>query len=149
MERIRPSDRRCPGRALPALLLCLALTGCGWGRGEVSGTVRYNGRPLPFGTIQFLGPDGIPRAGKIGPDGTFSVGVPAGQAKVIISCLDEARMARATPQSAPGHGRAALNPSSSGGLSLIPPRYSDWNASGLTVLVRRGKTTQDFALTPN
>jgi hypothetical protein len=35
---------------------------------------------------------------------------------------------------------------SSGTFSLIPLRYADWNASGLTVLVKAGKTMQDFAL---
>src|SRR5260370_22275891 len=97
--------------ALLAVLLGASISGCGWGRGEVSGTVRYNGRPLPFGTIQFLGPDGVPCSGKIQPDGTFSVEVPAGEAKVIVSCVDEARLKRFTARPAGGPGRLAPRPS--------------------------------------
>ena len=135
--------------ALVALLLGASLAGCGPGQGEVSGVVRVNGRPLPFGTIQFLGADGVPRAGKIQPDGTFSVGVPAGEAKVIVSCVDEARLNRLTAQLASKQGRAAPPPPAAENFSLIPQRYADWNASGLTVLVQPGKTVQDFALTSN
>jgi hypothetical protein len=132
--------------ALPILLLCAALTGCGRGVGEVSGTVRCNGRPLPFGTIQFLGTDGLPRAGAIGPDGSYSVQVPVGTAKVIVSCVDEARMKRVSSQLAAGRGRSAPAPAPSGQLSLIPQRYADWDASGLTVVVESGKTERDFDL---
>jgi hypothetical protein len=150
MSRFRSLDLPRPRRdALVALLLGASLAGCGPGQGEVSGVVRVNGRPLPFGTIQFLGPDGVPRAGKIRPDGTFSVGVPPGEAKVIVSCVDEARLSRSAATPAGRGRRAAPPPSPSGGFSLIPGRYADWDASGLKVVVRPGKTVQDFALTPN
>jgi hypothetical protein len=140
--------RRAAGAALLAVLLCASLAGCGSGRGEVSGTVRCDGKPLPHGTIQFLGEDGVPHAARIQPDGTFAVEVPAGEAKVIVSCVDEARLGRFTSQLA-GHSRGAPPPASSGNFSLIPQRYADWNASGLTVLVRRGQTVRDFDLTSN
>jgi hypothetical protein len=145
----RPSSRVRPGQAGLALLLGAALAGCGAGQGEVSGTVRYRGKPLPFGTIQFLGQEGVPCAGRIRPDGTFSVQVPAGAAKVIISCVDEARMSRFLRQRAGGHGRAAPPTLPAGGFSLIPRRYADWTASGLTVLVTDGQTVQDFDLGSN
>jgi hypothetical protein len=146
MDRFRSLRRLHPGRTGLLVVLLCAGTGCGLGQGEVRGTVRYNGKPLPFGTIQFLGPDGIARAGKIGPDGTFSVAVPAGEVKVIVSCMAEARLSRSTGPSAGRHGRAVRPTLSSGGYSLIPQRYADWNGSGLTVLVKRGKTVQDFTL---
>jgi len=38
---------------------------------------------------------------------------------------------------------------SPGNFSLIPQRYADWDASRLTVVVKRGKTVQDFDLTSN
>jgi hypothetical protein len=149
MNRFRLLNRLCPARALLlALLVCASIAGCGSGRGEVSGIVRYNGKPLPAGTIQFLGSDGIPCAGKIQPDGTFSVRVPIGEAKVIVSWVDEARMSRDLGQSADRNGRAAPRPSATS-FSLIPQRYADWNASGLSVLVESGKTLHDFALLPH
>jgi hypothetical protein len=147
MGRFHWFNRLRPARAgLLAVVLCAAAAGCGSGRGEVSGTVRYNGKPLASGTIQFLGPDGIPCAGKIQPDGTFSVWVPVGEARVIVSCVDEGRMNRALAQLVGSNGRAAPPPSATRNLSLIPQRYADWNASGLSVLVEPGKTLHDFAL---
>jgi hypothetical protein len=146
MDRYHVLNRLRPGRGALLALLLGAITGCGGGQGEVSGTVRCNGKPLPFGTIQFLGPDGVPCAGQIRPAGTFSVGVPVGEAKVIISCVDQPRMGRFTRQLTASRGRAAPPPLTSRSFSLIPQRYSDWNTSGLTVVVKRGKTTQDFAL---
>jgi hypothetical protein len=135
--------------AMSALVLCGSLAGCGSGSGEVSGTVRFNGKPLPFGTIQFLGQDGIPCSGAIQSDGTFSVTVPAGQARVIIRCVDETRLSHFTSRMAGRHGRAASPMSAPGQDSLIPQRYSDWDTSRLTVLVQSGKTVQDFDLTSN
>jgi hypothetical protein len=151
VDRVRFWHRLHPGRTvLPLALLCASIAGCGPGQGEVSGTVHYNGKPLPFGTIQFLGSDGVPRAAKIESDGTFSVQVPAGDARVIVSCVDEDRLNRFTAQQVAGNrGRAAPPPGPAGNFSLIPLRYSDWNGSGLTVRVGRGKTTQDFDLTSN
>ena len=146
MKRIRSVCGRCPGQVGLALLLCVSIGGCG-GLGEVRGTVRCNGKPLPFGTIQFLGRDGLPHAGPIGPDGTFAVAVPAGEAKVIVSCLPEAGTNRVNGPSTASAGRAAPPASAQAKRSLIPPRYADWDASGLTVRVERGPMTQDFALT--
>ena len=147
MNRFRSLKRLRPWRAaLPAVLLCAA-AGCGPGQGEISGVVRYNGEPLPSGTIQFLGPDGIPPAAKIRPDGTYSVQAPAGDAKVVVSCVDEARLNSFLGGLAAGHGRAAPPTPAAGDFSRIPQRYADWNASGLTARVRSGKITQDFDLT--
>jgi hypothetical protein len=126
-------------------LLLGAITGCGGSRAEVSGTVRYDGKPLSFGTIQFLGPDGIPCAGQIQPDGTFSVQVPPGAARVIVSC-SQTPMNRSAAAPSADRGRPARL-AFSGSVSLIPQRYADWNTSGLSVQVHSGKTTQDFALT--
>jgi hypothetical protein len=149
MNRIRFPHR--PWRTvLPALLLTVTMIGCGSRRAEVSGMVRYNGKPLPAGTIQFLGSDGLAYPAQIQPDGTFSVRVPAGEAKVIIRCVDEDRLSRITAQMAGNRGRVSA-PSGLAirNLSLIPQRYADWSTSRLTVLVERGKTTQDFDLTPD
>jgi hypothetical protein len=133
----------------PALLalLGLALAGCGPGWSEVSGTVRCDGKPLPFGTIQFLGPDGIPRASAIGADGTFSVRVRRGEAKVIVSCMEQPRLEQADGEAS--RGRAVARPEAGARLSLIPQRYADWTASGLTLVVTGGKQQQDFTLSSN
>ncbi len=146
MNRLRSLLSPRPTRAaLLALLLGGLAVGCGTSQGEVSGTVRYQGKPLAFGTVQFLGADGIPYAAQIQPDGTFSVRLPAGPAKVIVRCVDEARLSRAVSRSASRHSRTAV-PGPVGNVSLIPQRYADWDASGLTVVVTPGQNVQDFNL---
>src|SRR5262245_21192430 len=129
MARFPSLNRLRLGR-VGLLALLLGTAGCGSGQGVVSGTIRYNGKPLPFGTIQFLGPDGIPRAGQIHSDGTFSVSVPAGPARVIVSCVAQPRPNQLTGPLAGRSGRAAAATLTSGTFALIPQRYADWNASG-------------------
>jgi hypothetical protein len=147
MDLFQWSNRLRPARVvLAALLLCASGTGCDSGQEEVRGTVRCNGLPLPSGTIQFLGPDGVPHAGTIQPDGTYSVEVPVGEAKAIVSCLDEARLNLALGRPAGHESRATPPPLPAEGFSRIPQRYADWDVSGLTVLVEPGGTVHDFDL---
>jgi hypothetical protein len=54
--------------------------------------VRYKGKVLSGGTIPFLGNDGTAYQAKIGPDGTYRVRVRVGEARVLVSCIDEGRM---------------------------------------------------------
>ncbi len=143
----RPRPRRAALTCLLALILGAPIAGCGAGVGEVRGTVRYNGKPLSQGTIQFRGSDAVPHAVPIGADGTYSVLMPAGPARVIVRCVDEKRLSRFTAQLAGRAGRVAPPPLPSGNFSLIPSRYADWETSGLSVLVEPGITVQDFALT--
>jgi hypothetical protein len=78
-----------PGFAGLAVLLGLACAGCGPGKGDVSGRVTSNGRPVVTGTVSVLGSDGLLRSGDIGPDGTYRVeGVAAGPAKVAVTSPD-------------------------------------------------------------
>src|SRR5260370_38063370 len=78
------------GRAAGAvgLLTALALAaGCGGGStGEVTGTVRVDGKPPPPGSsITFFPMDGkSPTAGGLIEDGKYTVRVPVGMAKIEI-----------------------------------------------------------------
>jgi hypothetical protein len=136
--------------ALLAIGLGAALTGCGSSVGELHGIVRYNGKPLEQGNIQFLAKDGIPRTARLGPNGAFTVTVPAGTAKVMVVSMDERQLGSFTRALAgrggPG-GRAAPPRMPKGNFSRIPQRYGDWNTSGLTVEVASGTTVHDFTLT--
>jgi hypothetical protein len=67
----------------------------GWSRPpeewtDVSGTVRYKGKALKGGTIQFLGSDGATYPATIGVDGTYRARVRVGEARVLVSCIDGA-----------------------------------------------------------
>ncbi len=136
--------------ALVALALCAAFAGCGPSVGELRGIVRYNGKPLEQGNIQFLAKDGIPRTARLGPNGTFTVSMPAGTAKVMVVSMDERKLGRFTRAMAgrggPG-GRMAPPRMPRGNFSRIPQRYGDWDTSGLTVEVASGTMVHDFTLT--
>jgi hypothetical protein len=68
------------------LFAALGLAGCDGGTTDVSGTVKYKGKPVVYGTVVVLGADGQPKAGEIRPDGTFRVGgVRRGPARVAVS----------------------------------------------------------------
>jgi hypothetical protein len=136
--------------ALVALGLGTALAGCGPSVSEVRGTVRYNGKPLEQGNIQFLAQDGIPRTARLGPNGAFAIAVPAGSAKVMVVSVDEAKLARFTTAMAGRGGptgRVSPPQTPKGNFSRIPQRYADWDASGLTIDVSSGTSVHDFTLT--
>ena len=137
--------------ALAGLAAALA-AGCGPALADVSGTVRYKGKVLSGGTIPFLGNDGTAYQAKIGPDGTYRVRVRVGEARVLVSCVDEARMVeylKKLSDSARGNKTgAAPKAQIPKGLSfsLIPEKYAAWSTSGLKVTIQGGKNTLDFDL---
>ena len=141
------SGRNLRRGAFLAVLLCPVLAGCAGRHAEVTGIVRYDGKPLSHGTIQFLGTDGIPRAGTIQRDGSFCVHVPVGVAKVIVTCLDELQVQRVSTALAGRQGRVAPPSPPSDSFTHIPLRYADWDASGLAITVESGMTVHDVALT--
>lgn len=126
-----------------AVAFAVPMSGCGGGSGlklqKVSGVVTFDGKPLTKGNVQFT-PDGSkgtrgPMAtGAIGPDGRFTLttttsgdGAPVGFYRVTVNCWDEG---------APFDPKNPKPPTPA--RSLIPERYTDDNASGLTAEVKAG-----------
>ena len=73
-------------KPLLAAALAVLISGCGSGSTNVSGKVKYQGKPVVFGSVVIVGSDGLPRSGAIQPDGSFRVnGVSPGAAKVAVS----------------------------------------------------------------
>lgn len=87
-------------RCLIALFVFLCACGCGGNTGNVSGEVRYNGKPLERGHIAFIPADGkgAPQGGAI-TSGHYTVAdVPAGPKVVnVFSSSEEAPSIR-TPE---------------------------------------------------
>jgi hypothetical protein len=127
---------------LPWLLLVLASAGCGR-VGQVSGKVCYRDQPLPAGTVLLLASDGQAYDGPIQADGTFVIhNVPVGTAKVAVTSMTPAGEGEKT-SGGKEDGRAKRRTLvKSGAHSRIPPKYSDFNQSGLTVTVEKGDTTR-------
>jgi hypothetical protein len=140
------------------LLLGLLASGCGGKMATVTGTVTFAGprgkQPLPDAVVQFMGSDGIPYSTRTGSDGTYSTQVAVGEARVLVSAINEAEARKFGNKilgkfKEPGGGvnekPLEMPPRD---FSLIPKRYGSWDTSGLKVTVTRGTNTHNFDLTP-
>lgn len=139
-------------RTLGYLLLVVLiplLSSCGNNNGlaTVTGTVRYNGKPLPNAYIAFSPMEnGLRSAGATtDSEGRYNLttfqsndGAPVGKHRVIIR-------AEELPE---GPRLAADDINYKRGKLLTPPRYSDPELSGLTAdVIAKKKNVIDFNLT--
>jgi hypothetical protein len=133
-----------PMRAWTGLLLTAMLTaGCGGGPplGQVKGTVMYRGKPVPNGTIVFVGDvPGPVASSNIEPDGSYrlttagsGLGAPLGSHKVMIVAMEE--MKGVLPE--------ARNPTPP---PIVPIKYSNLATTDLRAEVKEGANTIDFDL---
>jgi hypothetical protein len=106
----------------------------------VEGVVTYLGKPVPNGTVVFVPESGPSATGEIGPDGRYQLttftkgdGAVPGPHRVMIAALDD--MKDRLPED-----RSPLPP------PIIPTRYSDYRASGLTADVQTTRNSINFAL---
>jgi len=122
-------------------LFAVTVTGCGGkkdGKGDatVTGTVKYDGKPLPGGQVNFLSEEAIATktmgvAGQIESDGTYKImHAPVGPVKIIVT--GPTRSSDASVKTVP---------------IQIPVRYQDKGKSGLTFTVVEGANTKDLDLT--
>jgi hypothetical protein len=117
-------------------LLALVALGCG-GRGNVSGKVTYQGKPVVFGTVLFEGSDGSLRQGNIGRDGSYTVrDVAMGEAKVAVSSLNP-KSSDFVPMQREGGKPPPPRPDVPGWFP-IPEKYDAPFTSGLTYSIKGG-----------
>jgi hypothetical protein len=134
---------RRPAGAWRVLFGLLVVAGIGCGKcGQVSGTVSYDGKPLPEGTVLLLASDGQAYHGKIGPDGHFTIPeVPRGEARVAVTSLADVPHSGG-PVGGGGFSRVGQQAPMQ---SRIPMQYGDLTQSGLTATVTVN-TTLDLDL---
>lgn len=131
-----------------AALLTLALLGC-QGRGDVSGTVTFQNKPVVYGTVLLVASDGRAHQGNIAEDGAYAVrGVAAGPARVAVSSPDPATplMAREDARRAEDEQEMRRRAALRGRWFAIPATYGDPAKSPLTVEVRGGDNHHDIEL---
>jgi hypothetical protein len=134
-------QRRWPGSGgwkvvLVAAVLVLAGSGCGVPRGDLSGTVKYQNKPVIYGGVTVIGKDNVPHAGEIKEDGTYKVtGIPAGPVRIAVSSPNpnpppppsgvsgEPRGGKA--DAGHGHGIVLPAPTVRTGWRALPPQYAD------------------------
>ncbi|HTU19317.1 MAG TPA: hypothetical protein VMG10_14750 [Gemmataceae bacterium] len=140
-----PSVCRFDKRLTLACMLAFLLAGCGGsGKGEVAGKVTYQGKPLVFGSVQFIGSDGQPHVSAINTEGNYSLkDVLVGDNHVLVLSLDPRKVVRHDRQ-----GKPVEEPTIDPKLWFpIPEKYSDLKQSDLTFTVEGGKkNTYDIAL---
>ena len=136
------------------MLAILVMTGCGKGRGVVTGTVTFQDRPLVVGSVVILASDGIPRNAHISPEGFYTLAdVPCGDARLAVHSPDPVQMAevleaekikikkglsQSLERKLPDIDRAKWFP--------IPPAYGDFEKSGLEFRVEKGNNSFDIRL---
>jgi hypothetical protein len=115
------------GIVLAAAVAVLApiLPGCGDGyppRAPISGQVLIDGRPVPCGTVCVVPKDARPAAGKIGPDGRFT-----------LRCFEENDGAVLGTHAVTVMSFEMINPSTR--KWFVPKKYQDAKTSGKTVTI--------------
>ena len=125
----------------------LAVTaGCGKTEtGTISGKVTFQGVPIEFGTIAFIGQNRMVASGIIEKGAYTVTGVAVGpDATVTVMSHPTAPMMQ-PPTYEPDGKQPTYQP---GQYVQIPDRYSDSKRSGLTWEVVAGTQTADFVLQP-
>jgi len=73
------------GSALAAVVL-FSFAGCGDGKSTISGTVTFDGRPVPSGMITFVSRgESLVREGAVIRDGAFQASLPPGDYQIELS----------------------------------------------------------------
>lgn len=133
---------RSPFRIAGMGLLALVVVGCS-GRGDVSGKVSYNGKPVVFGTVLILAKDRS-HQGEIKTDGSYSVsGVAVGTVRVAVNSPNPKKI-ELYPNKNPEFKQDPY-PDVPGWFA-IPKQYEAVETSGLTYTVNGGSNTIDIEL---
>jgi hypothetical protein len=118
-----------------ALFVIATLTGCGPGRGDLSGKVYFEEKIVSSGSVIVGGSDGVPRSGEIAADGSYAVkDIAAGQVKITVHSPDPGAVKyiprKDEDKPPPPKDRSKWFP--------LPDEYNDFTKSGLTFKLRRG-----------
>ena len=145
-----------PGRlrlsALAGFVLALA-GGCGGGgKGDLNGTVTFNGKPVTSGTVQVFGPNGFNTTSPIGLDGSYALkDVPAGAVTLGVSSPHPQRLYEQLKMMAKTEeAKKALpvpDPATIASWVGIPDSFAQSGTSGLTATVNKGPNKHDIPIT--
>jgi hypothetical protein len=126
--------------------------------GDVTGTVTFNGRPIPYGRVTFVGQSGRKKsASGMIKNGVYTVkNCPTGPFKVSVESMRAIKIEQ--PKSGPMEKltkgfKIPANPDPPppevvGQFLPIPPEYGNADTSGLTYKVGWGSQTHNIDLTP-
>jgi hypothetical protein len=139
--------------ALVAVIVALSAYAAG-GNTTVSGHVTFQGRPVIWGSVMLVGPDGHSAVGRIQPDGSFTVpNAPTGEVGVSVTSPDPLAQHYAT-QLKTSRDRIpvaqwAAPPVDRQQWFVLPKHYENATTSNLTLTVKRGNNPEcDLSLVP-
>jgi len=132
--------RHCVGHSvLPCLLLVVVFTGCGEGTPQaynLQGTVSYNGKEVPTGSIIFLSNELKRNTAEIGSDGSFQTELPAGEYQIGVFAPR-----KSSKEGIDAFDEAPLPPH-------VPAYFGQPEKSGLSVTIEEhNENTLDLTLT--
>ena len=127
--------------------LLLLVAGCGKGKGDLQGTVTFEGKKLAMGQVWVIGSDSLAYYGAIQDDGSYVVkDIPTGECKIAVNS--------GNPADTGGGGRAGGSRLSNEKLPgdpkrwfAIPEAYNMHATSKLTFNIERGNNAFDIKLT--
>lgn len=132
---------------LPFLILFLVVLGCGRSGPEtypVTGTVSYQGKPLPLGIVMFVpkqGPSSKPAA--IDEQGHYRLDATAGEHRVAVVAMPPRTGGRPDPTIEGGYDYTGVPEAK----SLIPKKYNHPGTSEIQVVVKaQAMNTIDIVL---
>ena len=127
-------------------LVLLAVIGCGGNKNEfeVSGTVRYQGQPLPTGTVSFLDSSNQWLASSPITKGKYTIKgkVPVGPVKITVTTPGSSKTGGRPPNVKAKNKLGEPFPQ----VIPIPAKYSSADSSGLTYTVKPGENNFDIDL---
>jgi hypothetical protein len=141
-----------PSRLGVVLLAALLGTGCGGAKSEVSGTVTYQGKPLPLGTVTFIGADNQAVGSSAITGGKYAMAkLPAGPVKIIVTVppyseFPGRRGKHVSPEKQAPKDEEPPSPPKRVPRVVIPEKYGNPDESGLTYTVQPGPQEHNIEL---
>lgn len=139
------------------VFLALAVVGCGGGKGDVSGQVKFKGEPLPSGRVTFVCQAGAKEvfSSEI-LNGWYNIsGIPVGPVKISVETFQPApattlptKIPGGIPPGIKGMPAPGAPPPAPGKYVAIPPRYGNVEQSGLSYTVTAGQQDHEINLQP-
>lgn len=131
-------------------MLTLTLLGCSNGEVPVNGKATFQGKPIVYGTVVVVDSTGIPKAGSIKPDGSFTIAsVKPGTVKIAVTSqappgANAGKAAKKVGRDAdddrtPEDSNATVNPEVAKNWFPLPQKYGYPDESGITMTVTSGQ----------
>ncbi len=143
-----------------ALCVVLLAIGCGSKKlktEEVTGTVTFEGKPLPNANVNFTpeeGSKGVPGFGSTDENGVYKLQALQGEAdagtvpgKYLVSIVATEMVPTGKKITSYDENGKEIKVEETKPKTLIPVRYGDFGKSGLTATVEAGGGTFNFDLT--